>query len=240
MNKVDLKHIFMNLQKQMISKLSTDREIIVHPGTKGDASELNWIEMLNVYLPNRYNVDKAFVLDSDGNLSEQIDLVIYDNQYSPFLFHQDNAKYIPAEGVYAVFEVKQIINKENVKYSGGKIKSVRSLKRTSAPIPHAGGTYEPKAHFEIIGGILSLDSGWKAPFEDSLSNALSNLEMLEKINIGCVLRHCGFTFDYETHHLDVSQSDDSLIFFFLNLLSLLQELGTTPALDIWEYGKFLK
>lgn len=240
MKKVNLKQIFMNLQKQMISKLSTNRDIISHPGTKGDASELNWIEMLNIYLPNRYSVDKAFVLDSEGNLSDQIDIVLYDNQYSPFLFNQDEAKYIPAESVYAVFEVKQVINKKNVRYSGEKIKSVRSLKRTSAPIFHVDGRSEPKAQFEIIGGILCLDSEWKEPFKDKLSAYLSELESLEKLNIGCVLRYCGFVFDHNTKSLTQSSNDASLIFFFLNLLSSLQLLGTTPAIEIWEYGKFLE
>ena len=144
MNKIDLREIFLNLQSQMITKLSSNREIIKHPGTKGDASELNWIQMLNDYLPQRYKVDKAFILDSTGNLSDQIDIVIYDQQYSPFLFHQDDAKFIPAESVYAVFEVKQSIYKKYIEYSGKKIASVRSLKRTSIPIPHAGGKYEPK------------------------------------------------------------------------------------------------
>jgi hypothetical protein len=94
----------MNLQEQMVAQLSTNREVISHPGTKGDATELQWLTMLNAYFPKRYSANKAFVVDSDGHLSEQIDVVVYDRQYSPFLFNQDNAMYVPAESVYAVFE----------------------------------------------------------------------------------------------------------------------------------------
>ena len=142
-NKVDLKKIFLGLQEEMVSRLSTNREVITHPGTKGDASELKWIEMLNNYLPQRYKVDKAFVLDSEGARSEQIDVVVYDRQYSPFLFHEGGAIYIPSESVYAVFEVKQSLNKDAIEYAGGKVESVRKLKRTSVKIPHAGGTFSP-------------------------------------------------------------------------------------------------
>ena len=112
--------LFLGLQKQMIVQLSANRENIVHPGTKGDASELSWIEMLQNYLPQRYQVRKAFVLDSTGELSEQIDIVIFDRHYSPFLFNQDGALYVPAESVYAVIEVKQDLNKEQIEYAGSK------------------------------------------------------------------------------------------------------------------------
>ena len=54
--KIDLHSLFGNLQKQMIAQLTANREIIIHPGTKGDATELCWIQMLEQYLPRRYSV----------------------------------------------------------------------------------------------------------------------------------------------------------------------------------------
>src|SRR5208282_2750568 len=136
--KIDLNKVFLGLQEQMIAALSTDREIIRHPATKGTATELHWLRMLGDYLPKRYSVDNAFVLDCEGNLSDQIDVVIYDRQYSPFLFNQDGAKHVPAESVYAVLELKQELNGANVLYAAEKAASVRRLRRTIAPIPHAG------------------------------------------------------------------------------------------------------
>lgn len=108
---INLHNLFLGLQDQMTSRLLTNREHITHPGTKGDASELCWLEMLKNYLPQRYRAEKAFVLDSEGKLSDQIDIVIFDRQYSPFLFNQDDALYVPAESVYATIEVKQDIDK---------------------------------------------------------------------------------------------------------------------------------
>lgn len=243
MGKVDLRNIFMRLQEQMIARLAANREIICHPVPKGDSLELNWLEMLQVYLPQRYTVDKAFVVDSEGAISEQIDLVVYDRQYSPFLFNQDGAKYVPAECVYAVFEIKQTIDKAVTEYAGEKVESVRKLKRTSALIPHAGGTFMPKPLFEIIGGILTLDSEWSPGLGGSFEDALKALNKEQRLNLGCILKqgsfHCLYD-DDNTMHIAKSKCEDALIFFFLNFTKQLQKLATVPAMDISAYAKVLE
>jgi len=238
-NKVDLKRLFMRLQKQMIDRLQTHKEI-PHTTTKGDASELNWIEMLRTYLPIRYAVDKALVLDSDGNLSEQQDVVIYDRQYSALLFDQDDAMFIPAESVYAVFEVKPTINKGHIEYAGRKVQSVRILKRTSAIIPYVEGEYSPKKHFEILGGILALSSDWQPALGKPFEKALSGIDKSERLDLGCVLQAGGFEVHYDDPlGVEKSAEEEALIFFFLRLFARLQSLGTAPAIDVSEYAKVL-
>lgn len=238
---INLKNIFLSLQEQMIEKLSTNKKIICHSPSKGDATELNWIKWLRGYLPKRYSVDKAFIVDSQNNFSKQIDLVIYDRQYSPFVFNQDNTLYIPAESVYAIFEIKQEINKEYLTYAGERIKSVRELHRTSAPIVHAGGKINtPKHPFRIIGGILTLSSGWKNIPCKNFNNTLKKFSENSQVDIGCILEKCSFTVDYQ-NGICIKQSckEEALIFFFLNLLASLQNLGTTPSIDIYSYAKAL-
>ena len=161
------------MSSELSSHLETSRKVISHPGTKGEASELNWCNMLGKYLPARYRVSKAFVLDSEGQLSEQIDIAIYDRQYSPFLFNEDGALYVPAESIYAVFEVKQELNRSHVKYAGEKAASVRRLVRTTAPITHAGGVFEAKNPNPIIAGILCLESSWNPPLGAPLLEGLA-------------------------------------------------------------------
>lgn len=140
-NKVDLKQLFLDFQEDMSRSLNISRNHIPHPGSKGDATEAEWIEWLSKYLPKRYQIDKAFIVDCEGNLSQQIDIVIYDKQYTPFVFHHAKTIYVPAESVYAVFEVKQELDKANLLYASEKIACVRQLKRTSGKIYHAGGKY---------------------------------------------------------------------------------------------------
>ncbi len=227
----------------MIAKLSTNRENISHPGTKGYATELSWIDMLELYLPKRYQAKKAFVLDSTEQLSEQIDIVIFDRQYSPFLFNQNGAMYVPAESVYGVIEVKQDLNKEAIEYGGSKAASVRRLHRTSAPIPHAGGMYPPKKPFEILAGIVTLGSTWDNPLGPNLESTIAGLSPQHRIDLGCALQFGAFKVTYPDKAkpvIEKSEEEDSLIFFFLQLLFRLQQLGTAPALNIAEYAKSLK
>ena len=239
MGDVDIKELFYSLQAQMVAKLATNRQHIIHPGTKGDSSELNWIEWLKLYLPKRYSVDKGIIIDCKGKISDQIDVIIYDRQYSPFVFNQDGAYYIPAESIYAVFEVKQEINKDYILYAAEKTKSVRSLQRTTTLIPHAGGYYDPKPHNKILSGLLTLSSGWTPPLGDSLEKALLGLDAESRLDIGCILDEGSFLADYEKAYISKSTKEESLIFFFLKLLIELQKLGTAPAIDINCYGSAL-
>lgn len=239
---IDLRSLFLGLQRQMIAQLSTNRQNINHPGTKGDASELRWLDVFRSYLPMRYKMEKAFVLDSRGRMSDQIDIVIFDRQYSPFLFNQDGAVYVPAESVYGVIEVKQSLCKDYLEYAGAKAASVRRLHRTSAPIPHAGGVYPPKPHSSILAGIVTIDSSWNPPLGDAFFSTISSLKADEHLDLGCALQCGSFDVLYsETDKptLEISHQEEALIFFFLRLLSRLQQLATVPMIDINEYSKSL-
>lgn len=236
-NKIDIREIFLGLQHQMRSRLTLNRSILTHPVAKGDASELEWIEMLSAYLPKRYCVDKAFIIDCEGNLSEQIDIVIYDRQYSPFILKQNGATYVPAESVYAVTEVKSTLNKAVIEYASKKTASVRRLKRTRAPIVHAGGRIDkPKELFDILAGVLTIDGKCTT----GLKAQLAKLRRERFLQFGCSLDHVSFWFKKKEgggYHFDKSKQEDALIFFFLNLLDELQQLGTVPAIDLRAYIK---
>ncbi len=236
-----IKDLFYNLQNQMVASLATNRSSITHPGALGVASELNWIEWLKQYLPKRYFVDKAFVVDCNDNISQQIDVVIYDQQYTPFVFKQNSVIYVPAESVYAVFEVKQELTKDYLEYAGDKAQSVRSLDRTSAPIPHAGGYYDPKEPGRILAGILTLSSSWKDPLGKIFEENVANLTGNRKLDLGCCLKHGSFRVEHSNDGVSIHKStpDEAFIYFFLTLLMELQELATVSAIDISCYAKSL-
>ena len=67
------KQLLVSLQKKLSVTLQSNRETLCHPVAKGDATEDEWLCLLKNHLPNRYQADKAFVIDSQGKLSEQID-----------------------------------------------------------------------------------------------------------------------------------------------------------------------
>jgi len=233
--KVNIRDIFLGLQSQMRARLSLNRKILTHPVAKGDATELEWIDMLSAYLPSRYRADKAFVIDCEGSISDQIDIVIYDRHYSPFILKQNGATYIPAESVYVIIEVKPILNKAHLAYASRKAASVRKLKRTTAPIVHAGGKIDnPKKPFDILAGILTING----ELSDKLKSVLTKLPPSKFLHFGCSLDHVSFWFKEGAYEL--SARDEALIHFFLNLLDQLQQLGTVPAIDLKAYVQALK
>ncbi len=265
MNKVDLKHMFTGLQSQMTSQLNTNREFITHPGSKGDALENAWIEWLQKYLPNRYSVDKAIIIDHEGNTSHQIDVVIYDNWFTPFIFSQNGFHYIPAESVYAVFEVKPDIQgnvdkQSYIEYASEKIESVRVLKRTSTSMINSGNKIKPRGLTKIIGGILTSTNSFTHSNNDTIEEHIKSQKEFKGIDIGCIADYGSFYVDYngeenfDTKDFDkrlkdyydnrsvnkiiFSNSENSLVSFFLQLTRYLQQaIGTIPAIDLNAYSK---
>lgn len=263
---ISIRDLFNGLQKQMEAQLNTNRDNIFHSGTKGDSLENVWIEWLKKYMPNRYCIDKAIVIDSHGRLSDQIDLVIYDQQYTPFVFTQNGVHYIPAEGVYAVFEVKPDLkgsimsdkkSMSYIEYAGRKIESVRVLKRTSAKIIDRGESRPPRSLTKIIGGILTSVNSYSNI--STIKAHINSLAELKTIDMGCVVEYGSFYIDYEgaedkdtldlnrriteyyktrvVNRITFSERENSLVTFFLQLSRYLQQtVGTVAAIDFSAYA----
>ena len=175
MKHIDIRELFNKKQEQMLATFGLSAEL-THPVSKGDATEEEGKNWFNVFFPKRYRAEKAFIIDSNGNCSDQIDVVIYDTHFSPLIFEVNKEKYIPAESVYAVFEVKQDLNKEYLQYAKEKIASVKRLTRTSAPINTINGYAKGRSAPIIIGGLLTLRSTWKKDnIETNINNVLTRI-----------------------------------------------------------------
>lgn len=230
--------LLSELHDDIQERLTRARRSFAHPGTKGDASESVWLELLTTYLPRRYQAASAHVVDSKGTFSEQIDVVVFDRQYSPFIFSYQGQTVIPAESVYGVFEAKQSINAEQVAYARKKVGSVRRLHRTSLPIPHAGGTFPAKPLQQIVGGLLTLDSDWKPGLGDPLVNALAAGGPEDRLDLGCVAAHGIFSCDDEGCGTLTPIGKPATAFLF-ELIALLQEKATVPMIDVRAYARWL-
>lgn len=234
-NNQDLNELFKAIQKEMYSSDEVSKTL-KHSGDKGDNTESNWIEWFNKYLPTRYAASKATIFDCDGNRSDQIDVVIYDKQYSLTLFKNKNTLYIPAESVYAVFEVKQNLNKKNIKYAKDKAASVRRLKRTSATFIDVDKK-KKKRPIKIIAGILTTFSESKNTYCKSILNEIRENDKYNYLDCGCVLDGGSFFYNRTKESMIISENDNALISFYLELIELLQKVGTVAAIDIHKYMK---
>lgn len=234
-----LSALLSGLHEDIQQKLAIARKSFAHPGTKGDASEQVWLELLQAYLPQRYEAASAHIVDSHGNFSDQIDVVVFDRQYSPFIFKYQGQTIVPAESVYAAFEAKQAINAAMVEYAQKKVASVRRLHRTSLPIPHAGGTYPAKPLIPILGGLLTFESDWSPPFGGPLERALAVTDELQRLEMGCVAAHGHFAFDPSAKTYGFTKEGRPATAFLFNLISTLQFSGTVPMIDIQAYARWL-
>lgn len=231
-----LQSAFAAEQEVLAVQLKLSSESITHDGVMGEVNEQHFIHTLRKYLPNRYAVDNGIVIDSNGATSDQIDIVIYDNVYTPTLLDQHGHRFIPAESVFCVLEVKPTINKKYLEYAGNKAKSVRVLERTSVAIKQLNGSSFTKPLFSIIAGIVATDIEWKnGTANKTFATTLNSLT--DKNLLDCGLALSDSSFDIYDGTLTLSPKENSLTFFIFRLLQQLQSLGNPPAVDWSKYAE---
>ncbi len=222
---LDLHRVFARLQAELSSQLAV-AALFEHASSAGHAAERLWINLLRRHLPRRYRAAPAFIIDHTGARSRQIDLAIFDNLYTPVLFPHASGLHIPAESVYAVFEIKSQFTRQWMREAQEKAASVLSLKRTSIPTPARPNT-TPQP---ILTGLLAADSIWNPEkFAANLKAALTD----HPLDIGCALAHGSFT--HKRTRTTVSTPNHSLMFFILHLLDRLRALGTAAPADFSAY-----
>ncbi|HTK62269.1 MAG TPA: DUF6602 domain-containing protein [Pseudonocardia sp.] len=219
------------------------RDVTTHPTERGDQGEADWVGLIRDFLPTRYAVGPIFAVDHHGQMSQQIDVAVYDTHYSPQWFGAaSGTRFVPVESVYAVFEVKPEFNTARLKYAREKVASVRKLERTSQSVVHKGGVYK---HEEIdvkpiIGGILTTRKDLAKPI-GQLTKTQPKMGDDGFLDIGICLDQ--FAFDYTPTivgdrvrvELDTCEGDDALIHFCIRLFRQLQAIGTVPAVDMTKY-----
>lgn len=214
---LNLAQVFHLAQRKLLADLATTGSF-EHPSANGTATEQIWIELFSQYLPTRYRATPAFIINSSGLRSRQIDIAIYDNLSSPPLFPNPAGIHIPIESVYAVFEVKPLISKQWLQDAAEKAASVRALRPTNR---------------KILAGLLAATSVWRADnLAKNLRPALNALPASHRINLGCALEHASFEYDKT---LTVSEQHETLIFFVLRLINRLNALGPAPPTDLMHY-----
>jgi hypothetical protein len=239
MNTEFLQAAFATEQECLISSLKSSSRIS-HAGDRGEVNEQHFIGFLRKYLPNRYTVEKAIIIDSRGAVSRSIDVVVFDRQYTPTLLDNDKHRYVPAEAVYAVFECKPKVDKGYLEYAGDMAQSVRRLHRTSVEIHTASGKIAAKPHFNIIAGILALDVDWAEGFgSQAFRDAHAALTGDRVVDCGFAAQGESFDVFEGTGAYMFGPRENALAFFVFRLLYKLQSMATVPAVDWMAYANRL-
>jgi len=66
-----------------------------------------WADFFRRIVPQKFNIARSvFIIDSKENISKEVDIAIYDEQYTPYIFNYGLIKFIPVEAVAAVVQCK--------------------------------------------------------------------------------------------------------------------------------------
>jgi hypothetical protein len=136
-----LEQFFTGVLNQLQAEIDLINSIVPHSVTKGSLNEESFRRIMESFLPIRYAVGTGIVIDSHGNRSSQVDLLLYDKLNSSKLFKHFSQVIFPIETVFACIEVKTKISKsglieiadENLKISQLKhsLPVLRSFKLSS-------------------------------------------------------------------------------------------------------------
>lgn len=78
-----------------------------HYSTEGAHREMVWKSLFEMIIPKKYCIEQSvFIIDSYGSKSREVDLAIYDELYTPYIFNYGKIKFIPIEAVAAVVQCK--------------------------------------------------------------------------------------------------------------------------------------
>ena len=114
---------------QELIRAYEDAKQATTPGLKGTAREDLVRKRVQSILPGGVGVGTGCVIDSYGNVSDQIDIILYEQQFCPIFTVGSTIHYYPCEAVIAVGEIKSDIGKKELKDIYKKVASVRKLKR---------------------------------------------------------------------------------------------------------------
>jgi len=105
--------------------------VIKHRGLKGGSNEEIFRTFLIEYLPKSLGISTWELVDTNGNVSRQLDVIIYDSAKTPIFYRNANTQVIPVECAYAVIEVKAKLDKRELYKTYENMKTVRGLEKTA-------------------------------------------------------------------------------------------------------------
>jgi hypothetical protein len=128
---MNIDEVFNQVAEKMRSDLKQARGALSHAGMKGASAEDTFRAFLRDYLPRSLDVSSGVLVDAEGNVSRQLDVIISDAAKTPVLFRSEENRVLPVECAYAVIEVKSKLDTKELQGAFKNMLSVRNLKKTA-------------------------------------------------------------------------------------------------------------
>ncbi len=136
-----------------------------HRGSRGLKREELIREFLRPLLPQCYGLATGEIFSTDGGVSRQVDIILYDSVFSNVFLSEGREQLIPCESVFGTIEVKSNLSSKELNKSVENIMSVKGLSREASTmldiLPHtrfgvgAGLTFDRKMMNPYLGYILA-------------------------------------------------------------------------------------
>lgn len=238
--------IFDGLSLKLQAEFDFLSSQFTHRPSRGAAREYVLKELLRRHLPQKLAVGGGVVISSDGKISKQMDIVIYDALSTPIIYMADDLQIFPVECVYAVIEVKSMLNSSELRKSIENIRSIKNMAKTAyvpetGAIIHSVNLYGKELdHFPVLGLLFAYSSiksvkilKDKLVEMDDASNLQNNIDSI------CILNKATITnWQPATEQLIVTKEPDSirtfimtpksLLMFYLQLMHILPQTWMRP------------
>lgn len=249
MDRKILRNIFDNLEKSLYSDMSIR---IQHNLEDGKYREYLVTKVLKKIIPSKYSITNGFIIDSDNNISKEMDVIIYDRNYVPPFF-DETYTVVPIEAVIAVIQVKTTLSSTTLKDSIDNLNSIDNLKsKTGGKIISAKGELITEKRFICPYKIVvsyQTDYSVTHDFSDVMQG-LDILYVVEK-NKPLYIKNrnaiesvvCTNLEEMKQHQNDysvISIKEHRLAFFALNLLEKMKLINNSIIINYEEYIKGAK
>jgi hypothetical protein len=219
-----MKKYYSSLSENMLNEIKGISEEIEHAGEQGRNNEEILKSFLEKHLPKKYGLTTGKVLSADGEMSKQIDIIIYDRLDTPSLKQARAWSIVPIESVYGIISVKTQLDRDEVVDSIKNIASVRRLHRIAAITYDAGHSIpmEEKNVLRPRSFIFGFKSGWAniQNAEKAFIEVLKQTEDKLRPHCMCALDQGLVVRQAYTDKTNV-YSEFALMHFFLFLLKLI-------------------
>ena len=124
---------FANVTKELLNKSEEIKDFFAsHRPTAGTNRESKVANLLQEYLPTRYEIGSGLILSKDGEFSNQADVIIADKMSNSPLFASEKEKIWLVESVYSLIEVKTQLTPSTLTDSLEKCRRFKTLPRVYA------------------------------------------------------------------------------------------------------------
>lgn len=256
---------YLEMLKKSIKRIEADFDfsaVIDHNCSKGTFREQIIKNFLRPFLPGCYGLSGGQAFNNNGDLSKQLDIVIYDSLHSYIAPYMEDFIYFPCESVYGNIEIKSVLNKESFIEAVENIASLKKIKREKIDTYHVNPImplvienvkWDVQVLSEYFGVIFAYDSVKADTILDYINEVIQNgiIEREYLPNVIVLLKekqiinryYCCGDAQYEIRPIGefngflVEECKDNVLSeFLITLFVMLRNIGL-KAMDIQKLSK---